>query len=107
MRRQGTEVAGHVAPGRRHNGGKACDESLGIEHNAACAIGPRALEVKLHFVARQNVQAVVGKRWAQDVAAQVLTALIVIAVHTGGGVQVEAPMLGAEAAFACRLGIGG
>ena len=84
-----------MAPRRRHNGGKASDEGLSIKHDAACAIGPRAFEIELHFIAGQNVQAFIGKRWAQDVAAQMLTALFVVAVHTGGGVQVEPPMVGA------------
>ncbi len=41
-----------------------------------------------------------GKRRAQDVAAKVHEALMVVAVHAGGGVQVKAPVLGAQAAFA-------
>jgi len=86
-----------VTPGWRNDGGKTCDEGVRAQHNGVGAIGPRAFEVELDFVVGQGVQAVVGKGRAQDVAAQMFTPLLVVAVYAGGGVQIESPLLGAEA----------
>ena len=80
--------------GRRHHRDKPRNELLRLKHQRLRAILPGALEPELKQSVSAACEAVLGKRWAGDMAAQLLQTSVVAAVDHLFGVHVDAPHLG-------------
>jgi hypothetical protein len=92
--RKETEVTQQMPARRGHRSNQPHHEVVGLEHDRARAVFPRALEAELEPAVGQALKPVLCNRWASDIAAEPLEPPPVATVHALFGVHVDAPVFG-------------
>ena len=98
MRCEYAKISDGMAARGRHQGRESRDEGQRRKFHRRGAIGPGLLEVERDASVGQDVQPVVGKGWAQDIAAQGQATLLVVGGDPGCSLQVETVGLRAQVA---------
>ena len=65
-------VEHEVDPGARSQGGEFFEELQGLEEQVAGAVGPLALQLQQHAAVGRELEAVLGDRGSEQIAAELL-----------------------------------
>ena len=70
VRRENTEIASQMPLRRRDERSQSSDQGERRKIDGARAIGPGLLELQSHVAVAEDLETIIGERWAQDVSAK-------------------------------------